>query len=278
MPEDSSAGGAAPAHSHRGRCPVCERDTRFEARGDWLRDELLCARCGSIPRERAFAWCLERHRPGWRDDVLHESSPAPRSISARMRRECRGYVGSHYHPDLPPGDIGRPERNENLEALTFGDGTIDLHCHLDVLEHVNEPRLCFREMARTLRPGGQILFTTPVYEGKVRTERRARYTEAGVEHIAPAEYHGNPIDPGGSLVTFHYGSDLSDRILRWAPDLSVCVVTLNDASIGVLGKFREVFLVTKGSPGPGGASRQVRPNRLRRGAGRLVRRLLAVRA
>lgn len=242
---------AAPAHVFAGRCPVCERSTRFEARGDWFRDELLCVRCGSIPRERAFAACLAIHRPGWRDDVIHESSPAPRSISARMRREGRRYVASQWRPDRPRGEVVDGERNETLEALTFGDATIDLHCHLDVMEHVGEPAACFREMARTLRPGGQILFTTPIYSDKARTRRRARHLEGGgVEHLAEPEYHGNPIDPEGSLVTFRYGRDLPELIRRWAPELSVCVVTPLDPSIGVLGEFREVVLATKGPLGP----------------------------
>lgn len=255
-----------PAHVFEGRCPVCERRTRFEALGDWLRDELLCVRCGSIPRERAFAACLALHRPGWRDEVIHESSPAPRSISARMRREGRRYVASQWRPDRPPGEVVDGERNETLEALTFGDETVDLHCHLDVMEHVNEPRACFREMARTLRPGGQILFTTPIYSGKARTQRRARYTEAGVEHLAEPEYHGNPIDPAGSLVTFRYGRDLPELIRGWAPELSVCVVTLLDASMGVLGEFREVVVATKGTA-PRGASPRPR-RRLARWLGR----------
>jgi SAM-dependent methyltransferase len=257
-----------PAHAYGGRCPVCERRTRFEARGDWLRDELFCVRCGSIPRERAFAACLALHRPGWRDEVVHESSPAPRSISARMRREGRGYIGSQWRPEHPRGAVVDGERNEDLEALTFGDGTVDLHCHLDVMEHVGDPEAAFREMARTLRRGGQILFTTPIYANKARTQRRARYTEMGVEHLAEPEYHGNPIDPAGSLVTFRYGRDLPELIHRWAPELAVRVVTILDPAMGVLGEFRDVVLATKGTP----PARTLPEGRLRRWAGRLAGR------
>ena len=235
-----------PTHVFEGHCPVCETATSFEAHGDWFRDLLLCRHCGSIPRERAFAMCLRMFRPGWRDDAIHESSPAPRAISARMGSEGQHYVGSHYYPDRPLGEEVEGFRNENLERLTFEDGSFDLHCHLDVMEHVGEPELCFREMSRTLRPGGQIIFTTPIYGANARTVRRARYGPDGVEHLAEPEYHGNPIDPGGALVTFHYGRDLPDLIRSWTPEFSVCVVALNDASIGVLGEFREVLVCTKG--------------------------------
>lgn len=137
-------------------------------------------------------------------------------------------------------------RVENLEAMSFADDSIDLHVHLDVLEHVNQPTACFEEMARTLKPGGMMIFTTPVYEGKLATERRAAYGPNGeVYLLAEAEYHGNPISDKGALVTFHYGADFADLILMWAPNCGVNMITLNDASLGVLGKFREVFVVTK---------------------------------
>ncbi len=162
-----------------------------------------------------------------------------------MRTECPGYIGSQFFPDVPPGETRSGMRSENLEALTFADESIDLHVHLDVLEHVNDPAACFAEMERTLKPGGRMLFTTPVYEGKPKTERRAHYGPEGVRHFAEPEYHGNPIDSRGALVTFHFGTDLSDLILAWAPSCGVRMITLNDPRIGVLGEFREVFLVEK---------------------------------
>ena len=90
-----------------------------------------------------------------------------------------------------------------------------------------------------------MIFTTPVFEGKIQTERRAEYGPEGIVHFFEPEYHGNPISGEGSPVTFHYGSDLSDLILEWAPGCAVKLITLNDPEIGVLGKFREVFVVTK---------------------------------
>ncbi len=234
-------------HSFSGRCPVCDRETVYASQTDWLRDGLLCRHCHSIPRERAFAWALETMCAGWRDMKVHECSPADRSISARMQRDCANYIGTQFFPGITPGTIHNGYRCENLEALTFADETLDLHCHLDVLEHVNDPGKCFAEMQRTLRVGGRMLFTTPVYEGKLATERRAHYGPDGIQYFAEPEYHGNPISDSGSLVTFHYGSDFADLILAWAPRCSVNMITLNDPYLGVLGKFREVFIVTKRS-------------------------------
>lgn len=235
------------AYRSAGQCPVCARKADFVSTSHWLRDNLLCEHCHSLPRERAFAHCLETFVPGWRSMVLHECSPADRGISARMRRECPGYIGSQYYPDVPRGKIRNGYRSEDLEALTFADGSIDLHCHLDVLEHVNHPDRCFAEMERTLRPGGKMLFTTPWYPHKVETERRAAYGPDGPILLFEAEYHGNPISEQGALVTFHYGQNFADLILLWAPRCSVEMITLTDPAKGILGEFREVFIVQKRS-------------------------------
>lgn len=233
------------SHTYHGRCPVCDRQAVFHCADHWLRDGLFCDQCGSIPRERAFAYCLNTFCPDWRQKVVHECSPADRSISARMRRECPGYIGSQFFRDVPRGQMRDGCRSENLEALTFADESIDLHCHLDVMEHVNVPRACVEEMERTLRPGGMMIFTTPVYTDIPATERRAQYTAHGVKHYADPEYHGNPIADDGALVTFRYGRDLPDLLTVWAKRCTAMMVNVSDRGIGVAGDFREVIVVTK---------------------------------
>lgn len=228
-----------------GYCPACQQQTEFTSVSDWMRDNLKCRHCGSIPRERAFAHCLDQHVPQWRNLVVHECSPADRAISARLRRECPGYIGSQFFDSVPRGQMQDGYRSENLEALTFADGSIDLHCHLDVLEHVNHADRCFAEMARTLKPGGKILFTVPYYPEKPATERRAAYGPKGEKYLLfPAEYHGNPISKEGALVTFHYGRDFPDLIQLWIPGCRVEMITLTDPKIGVIGAFRDVFIVS----------------------------------
>lgn len=229
-----------------GYCPACGQKSVFTSDSDWLRDNLKCSKCQSIPRERAFAFCLDRYIPNWRKLLMHECSPADRAISARLRKECKGYIGSQYYDDIPRGKMHKGYRSENLEDLTFPDASLDVHCHLDVLEHVNHADRCFSEMARTLKPGGKMIFTVPYYPEKGATERRAAFGPDGAPFLLfPAEYHGNPISDEGALVTFHYGRDFPDLIQLWVPGCSVEMVTVTDPSIGVLGQFREVFIVTK---------------------------------
>jgi SAM-dependent methyltransferase len=231
-------------YDRTGHCPICAAEVRFTAADSWYRDFLTCSGCGSIPRERALALVLERHFPDWRALTIHESSPADRGISAKLRRECPGYVATQFFPGDPPGRVTRGFRNENLEALTFADAAFDLTVTLDVMEHVNRPDAVLREVGRTLRPGGAYLFTAPTYKGKTETERRAHFRPDGsVEHMAEPEWHGNPVSDQGALVTFHYGYDFAELIHAWS-GFEVEVMRFHDHRHGVIGEFTEVYLAT----------------------------------
>jgi SAM-dependent methyltransferase len=234
-------------YRHRGFCPICEEEVTFLATSRWHRDHLWCPRCpgGSIPRERALMAVLSAKRPGWRSLRIHESSPGNRGASAKIARECARYTATHFFPGGKPGEVTNGFRNENLEAQTFDDASFDVVLSLDVLEHVNRPDRVCQEVNRTLASGGLHIFTTPTYKSKPQTERRAQYLPDGrVEHLFEPEYHGNPIDEAGSLVTFHFGYDLPELIGGWC-GMDVEVTRWQSPSIGVVGEFTEVYCCAK---------------------------------
>jgi hypothetical protein len=116
---------------------------------------------------------------------------------------------------------------------------------LDVMEHVNDPELCVKDIWRTLRRDGAYLFTAPTYKQSVETERTARYCPDGrIEHFREPEYHGSPVSDKGVLVTFRYGYDLPELIGKWAP-FDVRVYRFHDHRHGVIGEFTEVYLCEK---------------------------------
>ena len=178
---------------------------------------------------------------------LHESSPGGRGVSARLSRECRKYTYSHFFPDTTPGEINRVHkaRCENLEALTFADATFDLFITQDVMEHVLDPKAAFREIARVLRPGGAHVFTVPLVRKNEPSRARAkRGADGAVELLMEAQYHGNPVDSKGSLVTMDWGYDIVDTIWE-ATGMPSQIIITDDIDRGIRAEFIDVIVSFK---------------------------------
>jgi SAM-dependent methyltransferase len=69
---------------------------------------------------------------------------------------------SRYRPDMQWGTFLAPRTtNQNLEALTYADDSVDIVITSDVMEHVRLYDKAHKEIRRVLRPGGVYLFTVP---------------------------------------------------------------------------------------------------------------------
>ncbi|HXJ77249.1 MAG TPA: class I SAM-dependent methyltransferase [Candidatus Methylomirabilis sp.] len=229
----------------RGYCTICERRVIFAKTGPWLRDQYLCTRCLSIPRNRALLKVLNDQAPGWRGLHIHESSPSG-PASAKIARECRNYVASQFFAGVPRGTVKNGERNEDLEALTFPDETFDLVITQDVFEHVLRPDRAFAEIARTLKPGGAHVYTVPYYRGRKTVVRAEPDAGGGVRYLMEPEYHENPVDPRGSLVVTEWGDELCDFVLR-ASGMTTSISNFQDPRLGLEGEFLDVLVSRKAS-------------------------------
>lgn len=237
-----------------GHCSTCDREVDFIATQPWLRDYFACSNCGSIPRERALMDVINAYFPNWRNSVIHESSPGYRGASTLLAKECSQYIPSQYFPDKAPGTMVNNFRSENLEALSFEDESIDLHVSQDVLEHVFHPGKVFKEIARTLKPGGMHIFTVPIVNKGNPSERRAKLENGEVVHIQPEQYHGSPIGDGRSLVTVDWGFDICRYIFE-ASGLFTHLISIDDLSRGIRAEYIEVLATTK--PANADRNRQV---------------------
>jgi ubiquinone/menaquinone biosynthesis C-methylase UbiE len=232
--------------SNEGHCITCDSETVFSSRQEWLRDYYICEKCGSIPRERALMFCLERYYPNWRELDIHESSPSQRGVSLKLKDKCPRYLSSHFFPDFPAGQM-HPSgfRNENLESLTFPDGHFDLMITQDVMEHIFDPAKAFSEIGRVLKPGGAHIFSVPLINKEKPSALWARRDEKGdIVYIQEPEYHGNPIDQNGSLVTMHWGYDICDFIFRHS-GLYTTVNYIDNVSLGIRAEYIEILVSRK---------------------------------
>ena len=232
---------------HTGYCDICERSVEFRASETWFRDHLVCPVCQSIPRERALMQALKLYCPDYPQKHIHESSPIGRGVSARLVREAEHYSSSQYIPGTPFGtmDARFKTRCESLEALTFPDKSFDLIITQDVMEHIMEPQAAFREIGRVLRPGGFHIFSVPLVRKNEPSRRRARLNAAGtIEHLLAAEYHGNPVDNSGSLVTMDWGYDIIGEIAR-ASGMAGQIIQTDDIDRGIRAEFIEIVVSIK---------------------------------
>jgi hypothetical protein len=100
------------------------------------------------------------------------------------------------------------------------------------------------EIARTLRPGGAHIFTTPLVNKDKPSERWASLSDAGIIYHHPPEYHGDPMSAEGSLVTWHWGEDIVTQIKN-ASGLDTQVVALDDLKMGIRAEYIELQVRTR---------------------------------
>lgn len=234
------------AFKHHGWCPICEHEVSFTANHMWFRDHLLCSGCGSIPRERALLKVIQDHFPSYRDLSIHETSPSGRGASVKLRKGCAHYTSSQYFPNTEPGTL-HPSgyRCENLECLTFPDESFDLFVSQDVMEHVFDPKEAFKEIARVLKPGGAHIFTAPLVNKTRKSERWASMSANGeVTYHHEPEYHGNPVDAKGALVTMHWGYDIANFIVEAAKTPTV-IFQIDDLDKGIRAEYIDVLVSIK---------------------------------
>ena len=195
---------------------------------------------------RASVELLEdRLRPGRDQPILAVEKLTP--MFAHLAGRFPNLAGCEFLGDaVPLGAVNdRGVRNEDLTRLTFADGSFDHLLCFEVFEHVPDFAAAFAECGRVLRPGGRMLFSAPFAADRQRHLIRAAVREDGsVEHLLPAEYHGDPLSDAGCLCFQHFGWDLLDD-LRAAGFSDA--VALHDWSreSGHLGADQIQFIATK---------------------------------
>ena len=165
-------------------------------------------------------------------------------MSKRLATDAPLYLASHYFPGQPLGSTVNGFRNEDLENQTFADECFDLVVTLDVMEHVFQPDKVYKEVHRTLKKGGYYIHTFPIRKYLVEpwTPLAKLNADGSIAHLtATPEYHGNPIDEKGALVTYDYGYDVSRQIAEWAP-FDVRIIRFWDQTHGIIGEYTEVIV------------------------------------
>lgn len=221
-----------------GRCPCCDRTTLFISGGAHLREDLRCIRCYCPERSRAVMCAMDERIPGWRTAKLHEASPYG-ALSNKLSTSCESYSSSTYLPD--PNRQARD--HQDLQSLSFADQSFDIFVSQDVFEHISDPIKALKEVHRVLKPGGSHIWTVPYYASSP-TAKCAEITDGRIVHLAPPEYHGDPLDPDGALVFTRWGNDLV-AIVDGAAGFSTGIIEIHNPGSGIIGNCSQVFISRK---------------------------------
>lgn len=236
-------------------CNICNTNVDFDLLNVWPRDFTTCSICNSNVRERALKYVIDKNNLDLDSLIIHESSPLGSLHNLLIQK--KNYTYSHYYPDIPNGEFSdNGIQSVDLNNIPFSDNTFDLFITLDVFEHLFLPETAIKEIYRVLKPGGSYIMTVPIENENNKTEKACYLNDANepiyiqtkksIEKNVLLEYHGNPIDNSGSIVTQYYGYDIVDMIKN-NTHFKVELYFKDDDLLqyGILGKHKDVFLCTK---------------------------------
>lgn len=193
-----------------------------------LRERLSCPVTELNNRQRLIATLLRdqtkraRHAP---DIYFMEEVTAIFHWAVTSLKNVNSITGSEYlGHDYKSGDIVNGIHHEDIHELSFDDACFDLIVSNEVFEHIPSPTTALSECWRVLRPGGEMLMTTPFFVGNDKSIQRAQLVNGQLEHLLPPAYHGNPVSEEGSLVFFDFGWDIFD--IAGAGGFADCVIEL----------------------------------------------------
>ena len=138
-------------------CTICEGS--FNRFIQLQNGELLCARCGSLPRDRRLFDILKKEN--LLQEKLLDFSP-----SRALYRKFKKIPGLEYFPsDFANEFISNYQFD--ITAIKLADNFFDLVICYHILEHVADDRKAMAELFRVLKPGGIMLLQSPFREGEI---------------------------------------------------------------------------------------------------------------
>ena len=169
-----------------------------------------CLRCLSTFRHRAVGAVLRR-LPLAPDAAVYELSSRG-ALCRYLRRTFARVTVSELFDGVPPGSFRGAVQCQDVQRLTYADGSFDLVTSTEVFEHVPDDGRAFTEVHRVLRAGGHLVFTVPLMEAAPTLER-ARLERGAIVHLVEPEYHGDRLRGRGGVLAFRtYGPDIVGRL------------------------------------------------------------------
>ncbi len=143
-------------------------------------EDLLCPRCGSLPRTRRL-WKFIEPQLGDGFKILH-FSPSRTLYRKLKKRKDIDYLSTDYEDEFL-ADQKLDIRNTGLDKNRF-----DLIVCFHVLEHIDEDLKAMAELFRILKPGAQCLIQTPFKTGDIYENPAITTPEDRLKHFGQDDH------------------------------------------------------------------------------------------
>lgn len=190
-------------------CYLCGKSARFIIDADAVSyREAVCEFCGANIRNsdiaKVIAWQLLK-----KDICLQEATDHLKEFKIlgtcssgmihSMLKQLPGYIYGEYFDDILSGEIKDGILCIDLKKTPFESEYFDLVITEDVLEHIDDVNLAFKEINRILKPHKFHVFTVPLHENRRTLDRT---------FLKNKVYHGDPLRSEGAFVFTDFGNDL----------------------------------------------------------------------
>lgn len=210
------------------------------------RERLVCPHCGLNNRKRAAIQVFEQECKPKHDSTIYITEQIT-PLYSYLNEHFTNIIGSEYiSTSVDYGGCNENGiRNENLTKLSFKSNEFDYILSFDVFEHIPDYRKAFSECLRCLKPYGKLFFSVPFDCNSKNNLVRARVTPDGsIEHILPAEYHGDPLRSDGLLSYYRFGWKLLEE-LRELGFSNVMALIYWSRKLCYLGQEQVIFTAEK---------------------------------
>ena len=211
------------------------------------RERVCCPYTHYNNRMRATIHLFDLEMEAYPDSTLYLTEQVTPLYSYFADR-FHSVVGSEYlGTKIPLGSKNRDGvLNEDLCSLSFPDESFTTLISLDVLEHIPNYELAFRECARVVKPGGRMMWSVPFVPNSPTNMIRAKIVGQDIEHIMPPEYHGDPVAKSkkGILCFQHFGWEMLAQMVEggFKDAYAMCYQSIE---FGYLGGEQFLFVATK---------------------------------
>jgi SAM-dependent methyltransferase len=142
--------------------------------------DLLCPRCGSLPRTRRL-WRLIEPQLKAGLQILHFSPSRVLFRKLKKRRDLN-YLSTDFEDEF------LADQKLDIRHTGLPDQHFDLIICYHVLEHIDDDRSAMQELYRILKLGGQILIQTPFKPGEIFEDQNIVSPEDRLKHFGQADH------------------------------------------------------------------------------------------